>query len=505
MDHSKKNEDQKDETQLDRESLLQGILDHSPAYIYIKDLNGHYILTNRKSEEMFNIKSGDIQGRTPHEVLPREIADVFEDHDNAVIASDTQQEFDEIVIREGLPLNLLTILFPLRRETGESYAICGISTDITRRKQAESAEHEQRILAEAFADTAAILNSTLDLNEVLDRILSNVEKVVPHDAAFILLIDDPQNCARIVRYKGFSEHSQIEALLLICIPVIDLHDTLEIPEWLKLKETDWVQSFVGVPIYFEKQIIGYLCLVSAVSKFFKDSQIERLHAFANQGSIAIRNARLHKQAQELAVLQERQRLAREMHDAVSQSLFSASVIAETLPRIWDRSPEIVKQDLVELQKLTQGALAEMRNLLVELRPQALINADLGDLMHQLVAGLAGRSHINVVADIKGRYFLPADVQIAFYRIAQEALHNVVKHSKASQVVINFENRWDTVSLSIIDNGCGFDLSKVPPDRLGLNIFHERAASIKAVIKINSVPGNGTVINLEWQNLDRQDT
>ena len=105
MDHSKKNEDQKDETQLDRESLLQGILDHSPAYIYIKDLNGHYILTNRKSEEMFNIKSGDIQGRTPHEVLPREIADVFEDHDNAVIASDTQQEFDE----PALPVNQVRI------------------------------------------------------------------------------------------------------------------------------------------------------------------------------------------------------------------------------------------------------------------------------------------------------------------------------------------------------------------------------------------------------------
>ncbi|NPV77350.1 MAG: PAS domain-containing protein [Anaerolineae bacterium] len=490
---------------LDSDILLQGILEHTPAFIYIKDLQGRYILTSRRSELVFNIKNEDIQGKTPHEVLPKEIADIFEEHDQVVIATDCVQEFEETFYRPGHPpFTLLTVLFPLRRATGESYAVCGISTDITARKQAEFAEHEQRTLAEALADTAAILNSTLDINEVLDRILTNVERVVPHDAAAILLVGEDRKTAHVARHKGHSGSREFQPLLSVQIPLEDVRRSNDLPRWMKAEGMEWVKSIAEAPIVFDDQLIGYIYLVSAAPNFFQPAQIERLRAFANQASIAIRNARLYEQAQELAALKERQRLAREMHDAVSQSLFSATVMAETLPRIWDRNPEAVKEGLVELQKLTRGALAEMRNLLVELRPKALINADLGDLIRQLADGLAGRTQVDVELKLEGRRPLPAEVQTAFFRVAQETLNNIVKHARASRVFITFNNQPQGVSLFIRDNGCGFDAARLPPDRLGLKILQERAAAIGADLKIDSHPDEGTAVSLHWENPQPQE-
>jgi len=163
-----------------------------------------------------------------------------------------------------------------------------------------------------------------------------------------------------------------------------------------------------------------------------------------------------------------------------------------------RDPEGVKKDLFGLQRLTRGALAEMRTLLVELRPQALINADLGDLIRQLADGLAGRTEVEVILDIQGQHPLPAEVQTAFFRIAQESLNNVVKHARAGHVWIDYHNQVDDVSLCIRDNGCGFDMSNLPAERLGLKILHERAASIGANMRIESRPGCGTTVKVDWQ-------
>src|SRR5690606_27738926 len=122
---------------------------------------------------------------------------------------------------------------------------------------------------------------------------------------------------------------------------------------------------------------------SSTPGYFSPTHAERLQAFAGLAAIALQNALFYDQAQELAALEERQRLARNLHDAVSQMLFSASVIAEALPHLWERDPERVRPQLAELHKLTRGALAEMRMLLMELRPTALQEAELNELLQQL--------------------------------------------------------------------------------------------------------------------------
>ena len=207
-----------------------------------------------------------------------------------------------------------------------------------------------------------------------------------------------------------------------------------------------------------------------------------------------------RQEKEKAATAERSRLARDLHDAVSQTLFSASLIAEVLPRLWERNQAEGKKRLEEVRQLTRGALAEMRTLLLELRPAAFADAELGDLLHQLGESVTGRARVPVDVTVDGECRLSPDVKIALYRIAQEALNNVAKHSRASRAKVNLDCKDNIITLSIRDNGHGFDARNVPPDSLGLGIMRERARGINADITLESKIGEGTEVKVIWHNL-----
>ena len=208
------------------------------------------------------------------------------------------------------------------------------------------------------------------------------------------------------------------------------------------------------------------------------------------------NERLREKAAQDAVAAERTRLARDLHDAVTQTLFSTTLIADVLPEIWEMNQNEGKRRLEEVRQLTRGALAEMRTLLVELRPNALVEVPLPTLLRQLTEALIGRSRMNIQLSAEGERKLPADVQIGLYRLAQEALNNIVKHAKASQAVVTLR-LGDTVRLTIADNGIGFAPSTVTADHLGLKIMRERAEAIGAKLTIESEPGEGTQISVIW--------
>jgi ligand-binding sensor domain-containing protein/signal transduction histidine kinase len=214
-------------------------------------------------------------------------------------------------------------------------------------------------------------------------------------------------------------------------------------------------------------------------------------------------------AAEAAVVAERSRLARELHDAVTQTLFSASLIAETLPRSWERDRKKGRRLLRELRQLSRGALAEMRTLLLELRPAALVEASLGDLLHQLAEAATGQGGLPVVVTVESECRLPPDVHVALYRIAQEALHNAVKHARAGQVGVHLRyipsppsEGNGRVELSVHDDGRGFDPDQVLPDRLGLGIMHERAQAIGATLTVASQPERGTEVRVVWIDEER---
>jgi PAS domain S-box-containing protein len=210
------------------------------------------------------------------------------------------------------------------------------------------------------------------------------------------------------------------------------------------------------------------------------------------------NELLQQKAAQEAVIAERTRLARDLHDAVTQTLFSATLIADVLPDIWQLNETEGKRRLEELRQLTRGALAEMRTLLVELRPNALVEVPLPTLLRQLSEALTGRARIDIQFASEGERKLPPDVQVALYRIAQEALNNVVKHSKASQAAVILR-LGEQVRLSITDNGTGFDPEKVTADHLGSKIMSERSDAIGAKFNLYSEPGEGTQMTVTWQD------
>ena len=199
---------------------------------------------------------------------------------------------------------------------------------------------------------------------------------------------------------------------------------------------DDVGSWMWVPLAVQNKIIGGIGLAHMDRNFFTTHDADLAMTIANQAAITLVNSELYENAKTLAAMQERQRLAQNLHDAVNQSLFSAGLIAEVLPRLWDRDQKAARNSLEDLRTLTRGALAEMRALLAELRPSTLTDSDLGELILLLSNAFTGRTSVPVDLKITGSVSLPAEVQVTLYRICQEALNNIARHANASNVKID---------------------------------------------------------------------
>jgi len=264
-------------------------------------------------------------------------------------------------------------------------------------------------------------------------------------------------------------------------------------------DLSYVGTWMAVPLMYRDEVIGVLGFDHTEPGAYTEHHAQIALAVASQAAVAIANARLLAEVQGVAAQAERQRLARELHDAVTQQLFSASIIGEVLPQIWAANPEQGAAYLEDLRLLTKGALAEMRALLVELRPSALTDTPLPDLLQHLTAALSGRTRLPVKLEVEGAAQLPDDAQVALYRVAQEALQNVAKHARAQHVWVTLRFAPRGVELAVRDDGRGFDLARVPADHFGLGIMQERMASVGGTVIVESQPGHGTTITARWTN------
>ena len=221
------------------------------------------------------------------------------------------------------------------------------------------------------------------------------------------------------------------------------------------------QTLVSVSLSSKGRNLGFFILGMHVSRPISSEELSLLSSIGQQIGVAIEISHLYEQAEEAAITAERHRLARELHDAVTQTLFSANLIADVLPQIWKRNPEEVFQNLEELRQLTRGALAEMRTMLLEMRPESLERSDLKSLLTQLVDAFIGRVRVPVSLVIQGDCELTDEVKLVFYRVAQEALNNIAKHSGARQVDLRLECQPGQLKLCIKDDGLGFEPDSLP--------------------------------------------
>jgi len=236
-----------------------------------------------------------------------------------------------------------------------------------------------------------------------------------------------------------------------------------------------------------------LVLTSSEEHAFTERHATLALAIANQAAIAIENARLYEQAQELAAVEERQKLARELHDSVSQALYGISLGAHAARAALSRDPDNVTEPIDYILTLAEAGLAEMRALIFELRPESLETEGLVSAFTKQAAALQARHEIAVSISLCDEPDLPLRAKQELYRIAQEALHNTVKHARASKVDLVLHRTANAVILEVRDDGVGFDPLGSFPGHLGLRSMQERVSNLGGSLQIESAPGQGTHI------------
>jgi len=346
---------------------------------------------------------------------------------------------------------------------GEVVKAIGINLDITERTQAEDALQESESLLRAITDNYPAFLSIIMKGEQ-DLIVDFTT-----GKEFEKLDLDPDSFVGRTLEKVFGDQAAI------------------------VRE-NYTRAFIGEKVMFELFINDQNQLYNAIPLIDEHGAIDRILVVVE--NITERKL-IEAQREQTAAQAERDRLARELHDAVTQTIFSASVIAEAAPSVWDKDPAIGRQYLEQLPRMLRGALAEMRTLLLELRPGSLVDQTLGQLLELLAEAARARTGANVTLNVEGDRPLPEDATIALHRIAQESLNNVAKHAEASLVNIRFICRPDRCVLQVADDGRGFDPEIIPPGHLGVSIMRERAQEIGATFQIDSKLGEGTLVVVSW--------
>ena len=252
---------------------------------------------------------------------------------------------------------------------------------------------------------------------------------------------------------------------------------------------------LALPLRVRDRVVGVLHAFAPTDAGWDEDRLRWASGLAAQAAVAVENARLYERARDEAADEERRHLARELHDSVSQAIYSVVLTAHAAQQRTSSDPEGARAALDTVIELAEAALAEMRALIFELRPEALADVGLiGALQRQLDGvelrhGLATTRHLGDEPDLA---FATKQVLL---RIAQEAIHNVVKHAQARTVTVRTTEQGDTVELEIADDGVGFDADGSYPGHLGLTSMHERVTALGGRLQVDSVPGHGTVVRV----------
>ena len=363
----------------------------------------------------------------------------------------------------------------------------------------------------AVSDAVLALAAELSVEEVLQRLVEYARELA--GARFAALgIPDGEGGFRRFLVAGMSDglvaamgplprtHGMLGAMLEAEGPYrsSDIHLDPRFRGWWPPEHPD-MHSFLGVPIVAREGVIGafYLTEKEGVAAF-DDADQELIELLAAHAAIAITNARLYERSRELSILSERNRLALELHDVVSQKLFSLNLTAEAAATLLDRDPTAARAQLDRLRELARETLEELRSLILGLRPADLQRDGLEGALRKEIAMLRRVHGVDVEfhAEGSGRDRGERDVEVL--RIANEALHNAVRHAGAARVVVRLRDGATMLVVEVIDDGVGFDPAGVEmrSRHLGLTSMEERASELGGRIEIRSAPGAGTTVRLE---------
>jgi PAS domain S-box-containing protein len=440
----------------------------------------------------------------------------------AATSSDARFWSDEYRFRraDGSYAHVLDRAHILRDETGRPVRMIGAMVDITERVEAQRTL-EQRV-EERTRELSTLLEmahnvaGNLTLDELLGQVLRQVQAVVDYSGAAIYTLDGarltlldyhgPAPRERLLAHAanlepGPAQQAVIERLEPVILPDLWGDTPLaravqhQLGDQLKDQGLGDTHSWLGVPLLVKQRLMGLLILYHQEPGYYDTHQANLVMAFANHVAVAVENARLFEQAQQLAAIEERQRLARELHDSVSQALYGIALGARTARIQLERDPSQAIAPTDYVLQLAEAGLAEMRALIFELRPESLAQEGLVAALAKQADSLRARHQIEVQTEFGPEPDITLDIKEALYRIAQEATHNIVKHAHASRVDVRLIQKDGALVLEVQDNGRGFDTGADFPGHLGLKSMRERAIRLGGSLTLHSTPGQGSLVRV----------
>ncbi|NDJ53412.1 MAG: GAF domain-containing protein [Chloroflexi bacterium] len=512
--------------------LFDGITDVG----FIIDRDWRYTQVNRAASRATALNEDQIIGKRVVDLMP-DIADSI--HWSAyrkLAASRQPMRFtSDFALPGGLPGSKYEVcVYPV-----ENGLLC-IAQDVTAKVRTEEAEREQRILAEALRDTAAVLNSTLELEEVLDRVLTNLSRVVRHDAANIMIIED--GVARVVRSRGYTDRGLRSALLssrqqVASTPWLrtvvesqDYHvieDVHTDPDWVSFMPDDWIRSHISVPIRSDQQVTGCLNLVSEAPGFFQRTQGRALMAFADQSAIAMKNARIYRtMLQYSKELEARNReldafsytVAHDLKVPLQVVMGFANMLSEELP---EELQEKFTVYLENIERYTEKMHHMIDDLLFLARLSESNEAINPVSMDDVVSGVIESLHTRLEdrgVDLRVDGSLPRVMGNDKWLVAavSNLVENGIKYigvdNPAPQIIISAHDHGGKVRVSVQDNGLGIaeeDLdklfkmfSRIPTEEeiegtgLGLSIVDRIINKLGGAVGVESILGEGSIFWFE---------
>ena len=362
----------------------------------------------------------------------------------------------------------------------------------------------------AVSDAVLAVAAERSVDEVLQRLVDRARELAGARYAALGIPDGDGGFSRFL-VAGMSDeliaamgplprtHGMLGAMLATSEPFVtsDIHRDPRFRGWWPARHPD-MRSFLGVPIVAHHGVIGafYLTEKEEAAEFDDDDR-ELIELLAAHAAIAITNARLYEQAQELSAVSERNRLALELHDAVSQKLFSLMLTAEAATTLLERGDAGARDKVDRVQGLAREALEELRSLIRELRPPDLERDGLCAALRKHLEVLRPLYDVDLHLDLDAEVSAGEDRDPDVLRIGQEAAANALRHARAARVTVRLGSRADGVELEVSDDGIGFDPddARLRGRRLGLTSMEERAARIDADLEIESAPGRGTTVRL----------
>lgn len=362
------------------------------------------------------------------------------------------------------------------------------------------AEQQRANELEVIARVSAAAANIMDESNLLQTICELANQQFEEYTIVVFLLDEHQ------KKLDWFIHSELESIAIsdTTSPAayvarernsLIINDVVNTPEYVLVPIRYEVRSIMALPIIAGDQFIGVLEIQCTKLNRFSSDDLRVMETLSDLIAVAVRNARLYQQSLSYAVLEERNRLARELHDSVSQAMYGIALGARTARTMLDRDITKLAEPLDYVLQLSEAGLAEMRALIFELRPETLEKEGLVEAISRQVTMLQARHGISVQLAVQDEPYLKFKIKEAIYWIVREALHNIVKHARATDVTIQLDCTDNTLVLKVQDNGIGFDPNAEFKGHIGLQTMHERCRQIGGTLTIDSEIAKGSTLSL----------